>query len=119
MQERSRFLSSLAFLYVQIKSAERGSVSLLPLVVLFGFLLRLVVAEFCYCLEGEGARDSAIVHCTACLLQEPLYIYIFICIKKKEREAYLGEGGKPVLNIYISEVALIFIRAAGLYEGGV
>lgn len=78
MQERSRFLSSLAFLYVQIKSAERGSVSLLPLVVLFGFLLRLVVAEFCYCLEGEGARDSAIVHCTACLLQEPLYIYIYL-----------------------------------------
>lgn len=30
----------------------------------------------------------------------------------------MGEGEEPVLNIYISEVALIFIRAAGLYEEG-
>lgn len=82
-QERSRFLSSFAFLHVQIKSAERGSVSLLPLIVLFGFLLRLVVAEFCYYLEGKGARDSGIVHRTACLFQEPLcIIYMYFKIDK-------------------------------------
>lgn len=95
MQERSRFLSSFAFLYVQIKSAERGSGSLLPLIVLFGFLLRLVLAEFCYYLEGEGARDSGIVHCTVCLLQGRFSLSLSLSIFKKERERSLlgGDGG--------------------------
>lgn len=82
MQERSRFLSSFAFLHVQIKSAERGSVSLLPLIVLFGFLLRLVVAEFCYYLEGEGARKSGIVIAQdACSRNLNIYICIYINMK--------------------------------------
>lgn len=95
MQERSRFLSSFAFLYVQIKSAERGSGSLLPLIVLFGFLLRLVLAEFCYYLEGEGARGSGIVHCTVCLLQGRFSLSLSLSIFKKERERSLlgGDGG--------------------------
>lgn len=54
----------------------------------------------------------------ACYRNLFIYIYSYV-LKKKKREAYCGEGGEPVLNIYISEVALIFIRAAGLYEGGV
>lgn len=62
-------------------------------VVLFGFLFRLVVAEFCYYLEGEGARDSGIVHCTVCLLQEPLYMYIYLYFFfKRERSLLWGEG---------------------------
>lgn len=105
---------------MQIKSAERGSVSLLPLVVLFGFLLRLVVAEFCCYLEGERGQEVQELFIAQYACCRNLYICIFICIKKK-RGAYNvgGEVGEPVLNIYISEVALIFIRAAGLYEGGV
>lgn len=47
-----------------------------------------------------------------------IYIYLYVLKKKREKLTW-GRGGKPVLNIYISEVALIFIRAAGLYEGGV
>lgn len=78
MQERSRFLTSLAFLCVQIKSAERGSVSLLPLVVLFGFLLRLVVAEFCYYLERGQEIQELFIAQYACY--RDLYICIFICI---------------------------------------
>jgi len=107
---------------VQIKSAERGSVSPLPLIVLFGFLLRLVAAEFCYYLEGEGATDSGIVRCTVCLFQESLYISIYLEKKKKREREKLTWGwgwGEPVLNIRVSEVALIFIRTAGLSEGGV
>lgn len=48
-------------------------------------------------------------------------VYLYVLKKKKKRERSLQRGGvgEPVLNIYISEVALIFIRAAGLYEGGV
>lgn len=49
-----------------------------------------------------------------------IYVYLYVLKKKKERSLQCGgEVGEPVLNIYISEVALIFIRAAGLYEGGV
>lgn len=48
-----------------------------------------------------------------------IYVYLFVFKKKKEREKLTMVEGEPVLNIYIFEVALIFIRAAGLYEGGV
>lgn len=50
-----------------------------------------------------------------------IYVYLYVLKKKKREELTMwgGEVGEPVLNIYISEVALIFIRAAGLYEGGV
>lgn len=94
------FCQVFAFLYVQIKSAERGPVSLLPLIVLFGFLLRLVVAEFCYYLEGEGARESEIVHCTVCLCQEPLYKHLFkgIAFIKKRERSLLG-GCECVWNL--------------------
>lgn len=68
----------------------------------------------------KGARDSGNAHCTECLCQEPLYISIYV-LKKVEKLTLRGAGGGrgSVLNICISEVALIFIGSAGLCEGGV
>lgn len=51
-----------------------------------------------------------------------LSLSLSLFLKRRERGAYLGGTGGwmgPVLNICVSEVALIFIRTAGLYEGGV
>jgi len=67
---------------VQIKSAARGSVSLLPLTVLFGFCLRLVVAEFCYYFEGEGGKSGIVsqhsVLVPGTLIYTYMYVYIYV-----------------------------------------
>lgn len=77
---------------MQIKSAERGSVSLLPLIVLFGFLLRLVLAEFCYYLEGEGGKRFR--NCSLHSMLVPgTFIYVYFKKKKKRERGRSLLGG--------------------------